>query len=89
MLKAKTLMVNVKHYVATYYRSKATAFSPKKFHPKNGQNPLPHAFQWETEMLITSERYGRSSPNLVCNISAAAATRHYAQKPEIPKQNGR
>ena len=38
------------------------------------------SFQLETEMLITFEWYGRSSPNLVCSIITAAATRQYAQK---------
>ena len=59
---------------------------PKNFlTPKGGKNPLSHAFQWETKMLITFEPVSRSSWNLVCSIRGTGATSHYAQKPEIPK----
>ena len=63
---------------------------PKNFFtPKMVKNPLSHAFQWETEMLITFERYGRSSPNLVCSILTAAATRGMLKNRKLWKQDGR
>jgi hypothetical protein len=36
-------------------------FLKKFFDPKRGQNPLSHAFQWETKMLITFQPETRSS----------------------------